>query len=178
MRIALIGIQGSGKSTQASLLGESLNLPVISLGNILRAGIDADDTFVTDWYTREDIDAGLMAPDHLVKAVLQRESDQLESFVIEGFPRTVHQADFLVNIIGIDYVIDIDISEECAVSRLTSRGRSDDSEHGIRNRIHAYSESIDEIREALTKVRKFWVVSGEQTENSVTQSLIKLVTNK
>ncbi len=177
MRIALIGIQGSGKSTQAYRLGEKLSLPVISLGGILRAGIEADDSFVTDWYTREDIDAGLMAPDHLVKAVLQRESDHLESFIIEGFPRTVHQAKFLVDTIGIDYVIDIDISEKCAVSRLTSRGRSDDSDEGIRNRIHAYWESIEEIRTALTQVGKFSDVNGEQSEDGVTDSLIKLVQN-
>ncbi len=175
MRIALIGIQGSGKSTQAFRLGEKLSLPVISLGGILREGIEANDSFVTDWYTRENIDEGLMAPDHLVKAVLKRESDHLESFIIEGFSRTVAQAQFLVENIGIDFVIDIDISEKCAISRLTSRGRSDDSDEGIRNRIHAYWESIEEIREALTKVEKFSAINGEQSEDGVTNSLISLV---
>lgn len=175
MKIVILGIQGSGKSTQAEALSERLNIPMISLGGLLREAIANEDTFVTQWYTQEDIDAGHLAPDHLVKAVLKRELNSRDSFIIEGFPRTLDQAEFMIDTLPIDRVVEVVISEECAVERLTSRGRSDDTVEGIKNRLHAYYESIFPIREAFQVAGLYEVVDGENPINTITESIESIV---
>lgn len=177
MKIAILGIQGSGKSTQAEALSKRLNIPMISLGGILREGIANDDPFVTEWYTQDDIDAGHLAPDHLVKSILEREMKSRESFIIEGFPRSLDQAEFMINTIPMDSIIEVVISEECAIERLTSRGRSDDHVEGIKNRLSAYYNSIFPIREVFELENIYQAVNGESDIDSITDSIEMAVKN-
>lgn len=175
MKIAILGIQGSGKSTQAEALSTRLNIPMISLGGLLREGIANNDSFVTQWYTQADIDAGHLAPDHLVKAVLEREMNSRDSFIIEGFPRSLDQAEFMIETIPMDFVVEVVISEECAIERLTSRGRSDDHLEGIKNRLGAYYKSIFPIREAFQLAKLYRVVDGECEIDTITESIETIV---
>lgn len=171
MKIALLGIQGSGKSTQAHILSDRLGIPMVSVGGILRKGIEADDEFVTKWYTREDIDAGHLAPDELIKAVVEREMTKHESVIIEGFPRTLEQAQFMIDNIEMDHIVEVIISEECAVDRLTSRGRSDDHVEGIKNRLAAYYDQIFPIRQLFEEHGLYRVVNGETDIDGVADTL-------
>lgn len=175
MKIALLGIQGSGKSTQAEIISKRLGIPMVSVGGILRAGIEADDPFVTDWYTREDIDAGFLAPDQLIRNVVEREIVSHEKVIIEGFPRTLEQAEFMLNHCPVDHVIEVIISEECALERLTSRGRSDDHDQGIRNRLSAYFEQILPMRTLFEEKGLYRVVNGETDIDSVSEKIVATV---
>jgi len=178
MKIAILGIQGSGKSTQATCISQRFDIPIISLGGILRTGIESNDPFVTNLYPRSELDAGHLAPDSLVKAVLTRELSRLPDFVLEGFPRTADQADFLIRTVNLDLVIEIILPEDVVVNRLSNRGRSDDTELGIRRRISSYYNNCFEIRDQFQKIGILRTIDGESSISTITERIVSLVDHR
>src|SRR3972149_4661632 len=128
MKIVLIGIQGSGKSTQGNLLSKKLDVPYLSTGHIFRK-IAREHTGLGR-YVKETMNAGYLIPDdktlEIVNEYLARPEYQ-KGYILDGFPRTKVQAESFKN--GIDHVIYINVSYTEALRRLSFRldGRSDET---------------------------------------------------
>jgi adenylate kinase len=128
MELIFIGYPGSGKGTQASLLCQHLNnIPKISTGDILRAAVAARTELGLK--AKKYMDAGELVPDSvMIDLVIQRisEPDSVKGYVLDGFPRTIHQAQELDRVLlnydrKISAVISLEIEKRKVVERLTSR---------------------------------------------------------
>lgn len=123
MKLILLGAPGAGKGTQAEIISERLSVPTISTGNIIRAALKAQTEMGIK--AKEFIDKGLLVPDDVVIGIVRdrlKENDCKNGFILDGFPRTVPQAQALDEMgIEIDKVIDIQVPDEKIVQRLSGR---------------------------------------------------------
>lgn len=123
MKLILLGAPGAGKGTQAEVISEHLSIPTISTGNIIRAALKAQTEMGIK--AKEFIDKGLLVPDDVVIGIVRerlKEDDCKNGFILDGFPRTVPQAQALDDMgIEIDKVIDIQVPDEKIVQRLSGR---------------------------------------------------------
>ena len=123
MKLILLGAPGAGKGTQAEIISERLSVPTISTGNIIRAALQAQTERGVK--AKEFIDKGLLVPDDVVIGIVRdrlKEDDCKNGFILDGFPRTVPQAQALDDMgIEIDKVIDIQVPDEKIVQRLSGR---------------------------------------------------------
>ena len=123
MKLILLGAPGAGKGTQAEVISEHLSVPTISTGNIIRAALKAQTEMGIK--AKEFIDKGLLVPDDVVIGIVRerlKEDDCKNGFILDGFPRTVPQAQALDDMgIVIDKVIDIQVPDEKIVQRLSGR---------------------------------------------------------
>jgi adenylate kinase len=120
LKIVLLGPPGSGKGTQAKRLVEELNVTHISTGDLLREAVKAGSELGLK--AKEYMDAGKLVPDELVIALMREKISALEGgFILDGFPRTIEQAERLEEITDIDAVIDLKVDHELLVERLTRR---------------------------------------------------------
>lgn len=123
MRILLLGMPGAGKGTQAQFLIEKYRIPQISTGDMLRAAIKAGTPLGEE--ARKFMDKGALVPDHIViELVKQRigQSDCAQGFIIDGFPRTIPQAEALREAgIDIDFVIEIEVGDAEILRRMSGR---------------------------------------------------------
>lgn len=123
MNIILLGAPGAGKGTQAEVISAHLSIPTVSTGNIIRAALKAQTEMGIK--AKEFIDKGLLVPDDVVIGIVRerlKENDCKNGFILDGFPRTVPQAQALDNMgIVIDKVIDIRVPDEKIVQRLSGR---------------------------------------------------------
>lgn len=127
MRMILIGVPGAGKGTQAQILGEHLQAPHISTGDLLRAAIQRGTP--AGQQAKAYMDAGELVPDPLMVQVLEdrlREPDCVRGFILDGFPRTVSQASYLTTLLErlqapIQAVISIEVDRSVIIERLSHR---------------------------------------------------------
>lgn len=119
MKIIFIGPQASGKGTQAEILSKKLNLPHISMGDLLRSAKGE---------LKKEIDLhinkGNLAPLNIIKQLLKQRLDQADTksgFILDGFPRSSEQAELLKSITSIDKIILINISDKEAIKRISGR---------------------------------------------------------
>ena len=146
MRLVLLGPPGAGKGTQAVLLSEKLGVPHISTGDLFRANIGEGTPLGVE--AKSYIDAGKLVPTdvtaRMVKSRLE-EADAAEGFLLDGFPRTVEQAEILKDLLAekgqnLDGVLNFVVSEDVVVERMLARGRADDNEETIRTRLGVYRD--------------------------------------
>ncbi|GAB3696142.1 adenylate kinase [Corynebacterium nasicanis] len=146
MRLVLLGPPGAGKGTQAVLLSEKLGVPHISTGDLFRANIGEGTPLGVE--AKGYIDAGKLVPTdvtaRMVKSRLE-EADAAEGFLLDGFPRTVEQAEILQGLLAekgqqLDGVLNFVVAEDVVVERMLSRGRADDNEETIRTRLGVYRD--------------------------------------
>jgi adenylate kinase len=153
VRIVIVGPPGAGKGTQAAVLGEELGVVHISTGDLFRAHVD-DETAIGR-QVKNHLDAGTLVPDEVTIAmVAQRLTDDVcqAGFLLDGFPRTVTQAQALEDLLrdrdcAIDTVLELDAPEDEVVERLLARGRDDDTEDVIRHRQQLYREETAPLLE-------------------------------
>ena len=127
MNIIMLGAQGTGKGTVAGILKDKLNIPHISTGEMFRKNIKEGTELGK--IAEGLINAGNLVPDDItIKMVENRinEADAKNGFILDGFPRTLHQAECLEGILSelnikIDFVIDIEVSTEKLLERLSGR---------------------------------------------------------
>jgi len=136
MRIVLLGAPGCGKGTQAKMLTEKFSIPQISTGDILRAAVK--DKTPMGLKAKQYMDAGGLVPDEVVVGIVRdrlQEADCINGFILDGFPRTVAQADALQTSLeemdkALDRVISLDVDAEALVERLTGRRTCKDCGRG------------------------------------------------
>ena len=118
-----MGAPGAGKGTQAEKICDYLKIPTISTGNIIRAAL-ANGTEM-GLKAKSFMDAGQLVPDEVVIGIIQdrlKEDDCQNGFILDGFPRTIPQAQALEDMgIVIDKVVDIEVADETIMSRLSGR---------------------------------------------------------
>lgn len=122
MKIILFGPQGSGKGTQAKISSKKLDIPHISTGHIFRQNIKERTKLGKK--IEELINSGQMAPDELTNEVVKERLEKKDcqgGFILDGFPRNIHQAEFLETVAKIDLAIEIWISDEEAIKRIGQR---------------------------------------------------------
>jgi adenylate kinase len=125
-RLVVLGKQGAGKGTQCVRLGRHYAVPHISTGDMFRAAVRSGSEFGKK--ARKFMDAGELVPDDvvigLVEERLSQDDARLRGFILDGFPRTVHQAEALDQILpppGVELVIDLEVPTEVVLKRLASR---------------------------------------------------------
>lgn len=123
MKLIMLGAPGAGKGTQAIILSERYSIPTISTGVIIRAAIKNGTE--TGKMAKELIEKGQLVPDSVVIGIIKErlaEDDCKNGFILDGFPRTIPQAEALDDLgVEIDKVIDIELSDEAIVKRLSGR---------------------------------------------------------
>lgn len=123
MKLILLGAPGAGKGTQAQFLTKQYAIPQISTGDMLRAAIKQGTELGKQ--AKAFMDAGKLVTDELIIALVKEriaQADCANGFLLDGFPRTVPQADALAEAgVGIDAVVEIDVPDEVIVERMSGR---------------------------------------------------------
>ena len=123
MKLILLGAPGAGKGTQAQVISETLSIPAISTGNIIREALKSGSEVGKK--AKSYMDAGKLVPDEVVIEIIKHrleEDDCKNGFILDGFPRTIAQAEALDRMgIEIDRVIDIEVPDEKITQRLSGR---------------------------------------------------------
>ena len=123
MKLIFLGAPGAGKGTQAEKVSEYLNIPTISTGNIIRDALKNGTEMGLK--AKSYMDAGALVPDEVVIGIIQErlaQPDCENGFILDGFPRTIPQAEALDRMgIVIDRIIDIDVPDETIAQRVSGR---------------------------------------------------------
>ncbi len=127
MRLVLIGPPGAGKGTQAEYLAAHYSVPKISTGDLFRAHVGADTPL--GYQAKQYMDAGQLVPDEVTIAMVEQRLDQpdaVDGFLLDGFPRTIHQAEVLDELLAqrgvkLDVVLELVVETDEVVRRLSGR---------------------------------------------------------
>ena len=123
MKLILLGAPGAGKGTQAEIISEKYNIPTISTGNIIRAALKNGTEMGLK--AKSYIDAGNLVPDDVVIGIIKerlRESDCENGYILDGFPRTIPQAEALDSLgFEIDAALSIEVADDEIVKRMSGR---------------------------------------------------------
>jgi adenylate kinase len=174
MRILILGPQGSGKGTQAKLIAAAHGAPHVATGDILRAAV-AEGTEL-GLRVGPILESGDLVPDDLMIDLIRARLADEDGFVLDGFPRTVPQAealDSMLEEIGkpLDVVLLLEVSDDVSLERMLGRraeeGRSDDAPDVIRNRLRLYHELTEPVVERYRREGVLVAVDGERTVDEV-----------
>jgi adenylate kinase len=176
-----LGPPGAGKGTQAKILADFLNIPHISTGDILRQAIQ-DQTDLGK-KAQEYMDKGDLVPDKLVEDMVEerlQKPDAEHGWILDGFPRTVTQAQFLGELLAKlekdeERVINLDAPDDIVISRLLGRGRKDDYEDVIRHRLDVYRRDTAPLIQYYGDRQKLLTVNGNQSPEEVTTELKNVI---
>jgi adenylate kinase len=178
MPVALIGSPGSGKGTLGKLLAAYFEVPHISTGDMLRDRIRR--RTLIGLLAKESLDRGLLVPDDLLEDLIAsrlRKDDCGNGYILDGYPRTVQQAEWHYAHYGHPLAILLDVPEEEAVRRIAARneGRPDDNSKTTAERMEAYATRTAPLIGYYRREAKLHRVDGtmgidkvfEQTKNLV-----------
>jgi len=159
MRIVIFGPPGAGKGTQAKLISEEYDIPHLSTGEIFRSAIKNETELGKE--VKAILDAGELVPDDKVVALVKeklKESKYDGGYILDGFPRTVPQAEAFDQILNekgkrLDVFLQLDVPEEELVKRILSRGegRSDDTPQKVKNRLKIYQKETQPVLDYYKK---------------------------
>jgi adenylate kinase len=193
MRLIFLGPPGAGKGTQAKLLTEKHGIPQLSTGDMLRAAVAAG----TDVGKRAKavMDAGQLVSDAIVNEIV---SDRIDSpdcakgFILDGYPRTVAQAETLDRMLAgkglsLDAVIELKVDEEALVRRMESRVaetvaaggtvRSDDNPDAFKRRLAEYREKTAPLSSYYASTGRLQSVDGMANVDVVTAEIAGILEN-
>jgi adenylate kinase len=175
MKIILIGIQGSGKSTQGNLLSAKLGIPYLSTGHIFREM--AKESTPLGEKVKEIMTAGLLQPDDLTVQVVEsylKRPEYAQGYIMDGFPRTIEQVEKFQN--GVSKVVCLNISDKEALARLAYQNdgtRPDDSVAAIEKRIELFHEVTQPVIDYYKHKGMLVEVDGEQTIEVIHEQIVK-----
>jgi adenylate kinase len=121
--IVIMGAPGAGKGTQSSRIVEEFGVEHVTTGDALRANKDMETEYGTP---REYMEAGELVPDEVVNAIVKEALQSADGYVLDGYPRTIEQAEYLDGITELDVVLYLDVDDEVLKERLTGRRICDD----------------------------------------------------
>lgn len=170
MRLVILGPPGAGKGTQAELLSESAGIPHISTGDLFRANISQGTPIGLE--AKKYLDAGNLVPSEITVDMVRArvaEPDAAKGFILDGFPRSTGQADALNEILSeldtkLNAVLSFGVDEDVVVKRMLARGRADDTEEVIRNRMHVYLNETAPLLEYYADTVKTIDAMGDVNE--------------
>ena len=178
MKIIFFGPPGSGKGTQAKLISDRLNISHLSTGEILRKKLDDGDNIALQ--LKEIMSSGNLVSDDLLNKIITEKLnsvDCLDGFILDGYPRTLPQADFLLsfikdNKIHLDYVFDFKIDFKEVTSRILKRSqlekRTDDNIDIIQNRLDKYTKETQPVSESF-RVKFATIYNVIEASNEISQ---------
>jgi adenylate kinase len=153
VRVVLLGPPGAGKGTQAQKLSEKLGIPQISTGDLFRKNISEGTPLGIE--AKRYLDAGDLVPSELTNKLVEdriEQPDAVDGFILDGYPRSVEQARAFDEMLKnhntkLDAVLEFAVSEQELLERLKSRGRADDTEEVIHNRMQVYRDETEPLLE-------------------------------
>lgn len=173
MQMVFIGPPGAGKGTQAERIVTTYGMAHLSTGDMLRAARDAQ----TEVGKKAEhyMAAGQLVPDDIIVAIIAERLEQPDcqnGFLLDGFPRTIPQAEALDAMLTqrgepLDIVLELRVPEEELFQRLAGRGRADDNPDTIRQRLFAYREQTEPLLEYYEKQSLLHSVNGLGTVDEV-----------
>lgn len=176
-RLIFLGPPGAGKGTQAQTLSHDQQIPHISTGDILRAAVKQQTDLGRQ--AQSYMDEGELVPDQLIIDLVRDRlsyQDVAAGWILDGFPRTVVQAQFLDILLeemnqAFDWVINFDVPDEMLVERLMGRGRKDDTEDVIRHRLQVYRQQTLPLIDFYRQREQLISLNGAQPVESVMTDL-------
>lgn len=177
-RLLLVGPPGAGKGTQAAFLSKALRVPTVSTGEMLRAAVAAGSDLgrqVAGIMRR-----GVLVDDETMAQVVRTRlaaDDVQGGFLLDGYPRTLTQAETLDSIldeeeVALDAVLVLEVPEEELVERALARKREDDKEDVIRHRIGVYEEDTAPLVDFYDRRGILRRIDGDQPIERVTLALL------
>lgn len=205
MNVIFLGPPGAGKGTQAQRICAELNIPQISTGDILRRAIKEQTP--TGLKAKAYIDAGKLVPDEVIIDIVRdrlAQADCANGYILDGFPRTVPQAEALEGIAKIDVVVDLDVADEVLIARLSGRRvclncgatyhvsrlngetkcaacgealiqRDDDKAETVLNRLNVYHSQTAPLVDFYQKKGTLKVIDGAQDMDTIYASILAVV---
>jgi adenylate kinase len=166
MIVVLFGAPGVGKGTQAVILAQKLGIAQLSTGDAFRAAIKNQTP--VGMMAKGYVDAGDLVPDDVVARIVEEAMNGDEfakGCILDGFPRTRAQADALQALLAtkgqaVDKVVNLEVDDETIIARLLQRGRADDQEDIIRNRLSVYNAETAPLLEYYSDLGLLTSVDG------------------
>ncbi|MBP0573098.1 adenylate kinase [Mycobacterium tuberculosis] len=191
MRLILLGPPGAGKGTQAARLVETYGIVQLSTGDMLRAAVKAGTEVGKQ--AKAVMDAGNLVPDDVVIGVVAdriAEPDCHNGFILDGFPRTVAQAEALTRMLKdkhleLDAVIELKVDENALVARMENRVRetlaaggtvrADDNPESFRKRLAEYREKTAPLSDYYASTGELVTLDGMQSIDAVTAAIDRVL---
>ncbi len=188
LHLIIFGPQGSGKGTQADIIAKQYDLEHISTGAIFREEIKSESDLGKK--LKALLEGGSLAPDDLTNSIIDKRLKQLikqgKGFILDGYPRTIAQAEF-IDVMGIDYVFLLNISDAEAMDRLMKRfsqadennKRHDDAdESAIKRRLASYHKYTKPLVDFYKEKNIFYEINGSLAIPEVTNAIIQVINSQ
>jgi len=179
MRIVMLGGPGSGKSTYTEYLIKHFNITHIYPGGMLRKEVEKGTEIGK--IAKSIIDRGEFVPNQIVLELIKKKVEQSpQGYVLDGWPRYMQQVeDMEKNEIGYDYAVFLDVSRDEVLRRLLARGRADDTEEIINNRIELYKKETGPVIEYMRGRPGFLEIKAEGgTPEETANEIIRKIENE
>ncbi len=180
IRLVIFGRQGAGKGTQCAHLVARYGVAHISTGDMLRGAVEAGTEM--GLMAKAVMDAGDLVSDDIINGIvrerLAEDDASTTGFVLDGYPRTIGQAEVLMDILGnrpLHAVVNLDVPLEEVTSRMKARGRADDTEEGIARRLALYEQETCPVLNWFAERDLLVTVDGFESEEVVANRLDEAV---
>ena len=180
MRIILFGPPGCGKGTQATFISEALAIPHLSTGDMLRSAVSSGSEIGLK--AKNIMESGGLVSDQIVLSIVEQriaKDDCENGFILDGFPRTINQAEKLDLLLSttheLDCVLRIKVDEEEIIKRLIARAREDDKPDIIKNRFKTYNSETQPLIPFYEKRKILFNINGMQEIEKVSDDIKKVI---